>query len=605
LSSFSRVLYVDLTESSSRVVDRSELFKKYLGGAGVASKLLLEEAPPKIDPFSPNSPVIFAASCATAVFPSIDKAVAVFKSPLTKNLGESHAAGYFATALRLAGYGALVIKGASEHPTLLRIHDGDVEIKKASSLWGLSPLDVERALGESDEPGLRSTVACGVAGEHYVHFSNLIVDRYHHFGRLGLGAIFGSKRLKAVSVIGSEGIDLANPLAVKDLYKTIYDQIVGTDVMVKYHDYGTPGNMAMLNELGALPTKNFKETRFEGAEKISGEVMAEVALDRKISCPSCPIACIHLADLETDFRPEHERGRREVFKERELVPYNYEPMYALGSNLMVEDAQGLLRLIAECERLGLDAMTAGTLLGWATEAFENGLITEGDTGGLRPRWGDVETYLKMLDCIAYTVNPFYVKMAQGIDAVAEKYGGREYALSIGGNGPAGYMIGYGSVAGPLVGLRHSHVSNSGYSFDQKNLGRPMNPEELADYLIEHEDWLYVLYSLGVCYFARNVYTKERVVEVLAALGVEYTPEDLMKLGGEVVMNLYRYKVREGFDLKDIRIPRRFFEPQTPWGRLDEEKMRQIITLYVKKRELKGVKIRAEDKALLDLLKPQG
>ncbi len=597
----SRILYVDLTEGSSKVVAKPDLFKKYLGGAGVASKLLLEEAPPKIDPFSPDAPIIIASSPLTAVFPCMVKAVAMFKSPLTGNLGESHAAGYFPTALSLAGYSALVIKGASADPIVLEIKGKDVKIRKASSLWGLTPLQVEEALGRFGEGGLHSVIGCGVAGENFVYYSNVLVDRYHHFGRLGLGAIFGSKKLKAISVTGSEGVTLANPLTIKDFYEKAYNNIVGTDIMVKYHDYGTPANVLMLNEMGALPTENFRKTRFEDAEKISGEAIAQSRLERKISCASCPIACVHLADIKEQFSPEHERGRTEVFKESKLVPYNYEPMYSLGSNLRVSDYDGLLRLISLCEDLGLDAMTAGNVLGWATEAFEKKMISEKDTKGLKPVWGDVETYAAMLKNIALARTPFYVTLARGVDAAAEKYGGRDFAISLGGNGPAGYMTGYGSIAGTVVGARHSHLSNAGYSYDQNNIGKTFNAEEVADYLIEREDWLYVTYSLGVCYFARKVYDKETVSKMLAAIGIDHTPESLVTLGKEITHNLLKYKVQEGFKMDSVKIPKRLLEPETPWGRLDESKIKQIISTYIKKREKEGVRLKTEDAALKDLL----
>jgi aldehyde:ferredoxin oxidoreductase len=595
------ILSVDLSNDSTEVIERPDIFNHYLGGAGVASKLLLEEAPPKIDPFSPDAPIIFAASPLTAIFPCIVKAVAMFKSPLTGNLGESHAAGYFPTALRLAGYSALIIRGASNDPIIIEIAGEDVKIRKASSLWGLSSLKVEEALGQSGKGGLHSVISCGIAGENYVFYSNVIVDRYHHFGRLGLGAVFGSKKLKAVSVTGSNDILLENPLTIKDFYEKVYNEIVSTDIMVKYHDYGTPANVLSLNELGALPTENFRKTKYEDAEKISGEAIAKSRLERKISCASCPIACVHLADEKGEFNPEHERGRTEVFKESKLIPYNYEPMYALGSNLRIDNYEGLIKLISICEDLGLDAMTAGNVLGWATEAFEDKKITVKDTQDLEPVWGDVETYSKMLGSIASVANPFYVTLARGIDTASEKYGGNEYAMSIGGNGPAGYMTGYGSIAGTVVGARHSHLSNAGYSYDQSNLGKKFDADGLADYLIETEDWLYIMYSLGICYFARKVYDKETISKMLSAIGIDYSSENLVKLGREISHNLLKYKLQEGFRMDSVKLPKRFFESKTPWGKLDSGKIEKIIGKYIEKREKEGVSLRTEDQALKDLL----
>jgi len=598
----SRILYIDLSERSSNVVDRPDLFSKYLGGSGIASKLLLEEARSGIDPFSPEAPIIFAAGYMTGIFPCMVKAVAMFKSPLTKNLGESHSGGHFASALRFAGYGALVIHGASEHPVVVKIIDDKVKVEMADSLWGLSPLDVEKALRESNYEGMKSVISCGKAGENLVYYSNVIVDRYHHFGRLGLGAIFGSKKLKAISILGRGEISLENPLAVKEMYEKLHHKVVKSDEMSKYHYLGTSANMLELNELGALPTHNFKESRFKDADSVSGEAIAESLLRRKISCPGCPIACIHLAGLKTSFAPEHERGRKEIFHEEVLVPYNYEPMYALGSNLLLRDKRDLILLINHCENLGVDAMMIGTVLAWTTEAFEEGRITLDETLGIKPVWGDTEAYMRIIDNIVEMKNKFYAKLAQGVVAASEKYGGRDYAMALGNNGMAGYITGYGAILGPLVGARHSHLSNSGYSIDQKIMNQPMSIEQIVDFLIDQEDWLYVLYSLGVCYFARRIYSKEVVCEALKTLGIDKAQDELMKMGKEIFHNLYKFKVREGFELGEQKLPKRIFEVQTPHGKLEVKKIKSMINYYIKKREGEGLHLKPEEKALRELLK---
>lgn len=599
------ILYVDLTEGSSRAVEKPELFIRYLGGSGVGSKLLLEGTKQGIDPFSPDAPIILSAGYLSTVFPCMVKTVAMFKSPLSGNLGESHAGGHLATALTFAGYGAMVIKGASEYPVIIRVADDTVKVERASSLWSLSPLKVERALKSFKLVGMQSVASIGRAGENYVYYSNVIVDRFHHFGRLGLGAIFGSKRLKAISITGTQGINLDDPLAVKDEYEKLHQKVVTSGEMAKYHDLGTSSNVLELNELGALPTQNFRESRYKDAEGISGETMAESLLKKKISCPGCPIACIHIAGLRSSFAPEHELGKEEIFKEEELVPYNYEPMYALGSNLLVNDPRDLLRLIHRCESLGLDAMTTGVVLAWITDAFHEGRITITDTLGVKPEWGDTEAYLKIMDELVEMKNPFYGKLAQGLSATVKKYGGREYAMMTGNSGIPGYLTGYGAMVGPLVGARHSHLSNSGYSLDQKTVGQSLDPDQIADYLVEQEDWLYVLYSLGTCYFARRIYSKEVVCEALKTVGIEATPEELMKRGKEIFHNLYRFKVREGFDISKEKLPKRLFETLTLHGRPDPIVAERIKASYVKRREREGLQMRSEEGVLKELLFPEG
>lgn len=599
-----RILYVDLTERTTQVVSRPELFAKYLGGAGVASKLLLEECPQKVDPFSPRAPIILATGPLVGMFPCIAKGVAMFKSPLTGNLGESHAGGHFSTALRFADYGAVVIKGASDKPLTLEVENGSPRVEYASSLWGLSPLQVEKVLKPPNGEGVHSVMSIGHAGENFVHYSGAIVDRYHHFGRLGLGAVMGSKKLKAVYVRGTGEIPLLKPTEFKAMYDEIYRRVVETDLMKKYHELGTPANVLELNELRALPSKNFSESMYENADSVSGEHFAEEFLERKISCPGCPIACIHLGGLRTSFAPEHERGRREISEELELVPYNYEPIFALGINLDVSDPRGVLSLISRCENLGIDAIMAGAVLAWATEGYQKGLITAGETLGLRPKWGDVETYLEIIENIADVRNPFYVTLARGVAAAAEKYGGKEFAVSLGKNSPAGYFTGYGFVVGTLVGARHSHLSNSGYSIDQTAMTRNVSPEQMVEFLVEEEDWLSVLNSLVACYFSRRVYEKELVVRALGAVGIDQTEEGLMGLGKEIFHNLYNFKLREGFDLTKERIPRRLLETESPAGRLDPKVIQRMVSHYIKIREDEGLRLRPEERALMDLVAPK-
>ena len=597
----SRVVRINLAEKAGHIQERPELFNAYLGGAGVASKLLEEECPSRVDPFSPEAPIIFAVGPFTGLLPSMVKTVAMFKSPLTGNLGESHCGGHFATALRFAGFGAIVVKGAADTSSLVTIEDSDVRVEAASSLWGLSPLQVEKSIRSLNQQGMESVASIGIAGENGVYYSGLITDRYHHFGRLGLGAIMGSKKLKAIRVHGTGEVLLERPTEFKDFYEEIHRRVVQTEEMRKYHDLGTPINVMMLNEMGALPAKNFTQSRFDKAEGISGERFLEALLERKISCPGCPVGCIHLGGLRTGFSPEHELGRREAFEELELVPYNYEPIFALGSNLGIGDASSVLRLIGQCERLGMDAIMTGSVLAWLTEAVEKDAIPRQEIGDLKPRWGDAHTYSQIVENIALMKNQFYKRLALGTSGAAEKYGGRDFAVSIAKNSPAGYATGYGFVVGTLVGARHSHLSNMGYSIDQKAVKSNLSLELIAEKIADEEDWLYTYYSLVGCYFARGVYDEETIIKALDLIGLPKTGKELRDLGNEIFQRLYRFKIREGFNLAKEEIPKRMTEIETPYGRLDPRRLREMVQHYIRLRERQGLHLRREDEALTELL----
>jgi len=568
-------LKVDLAERVFEVEERPELREEWLGGSGAAINLLFEHCPQGIDPFDPENPLILAVGPLNGLFPCAAKTVAMFKSPLTGNLGETHAGGRLGLALRMAGLDAVVVKGFSERPCILSIVDGRAEFIDASPIMGTSTLEAERYLRGLDVPGLQSVITIGPAGERMVFFAAACVDRYNFFGRLGMGAVMGAKNLKAISVAGTGQIEVPDPDVYKQVYERVYDEAAKTDKMSKYHYVGTPINVLALNAIKALPTQNFRQSSFERAEGISGERIGEELLEFKVSCAGCPIGCLHVAKLREPFQLGYEYAPIDVY-------YNYESIYALGSNLLVDDARKVLRLIYKANQVGVDTMLLGNALAWATEAYERGLISRSETI-VEPRWGDVEAYLEMIDHLASASNEFYATLAQGPERASEAYGGREFCLTIGNNGLAGYHTGYANVLGMLVGARHSHNSNAGYSIDQQALKRPMSPSEMVEGLIREEDWRYVLTSLVVCMFSRGVYTEDVVVSCLSAVGLQRSVEELLAMGRRVYMKAMEFKSREGFDLRSATVPERLFETPTPHGRLSRDEFRRMLEHYIKLR----------------------
>ncbi len=578
------VLYIDLTKRRFWVEDRKDLFEKYLGGVGVATQVLLEECPRNADPLGPENPIIFAVGPLTGVYPLASKTVAMFKSPHTGNLGESHAGGRSAIAIRSAGYGAIVIKGSSETPVYLAIHESKVYFRDASILWGMkSTFTVGRIIREAEPgAGTRTIMRIGRAGEKLVTYASVVTETYRHFGRLGLGAVFGSKKLKAIIVSGKHTISVSDQKIYRELYDEIYKTAVRSPLMRKYHDLGTPANVLPLNELKALPTKNLKQSRFEHAEKISGEFLAEHFLGRRIACSHCPVACIHLATLREPYVDEP------YFYKTTWVSYDYEPLFALGSMLGGSDVQGLLKLLDEIDTEGLDAMSTGVTLAWATEAMERGIITKDETLGLEFKWGDYETYRKAVRKIVDQPNEFYQALARGAEYAASKYGGEEFALTFGGNEMPGYHTGPAAYVGFLTGARHSHLDSAGYSYDQKmfKAQETPTPEKIAEQLVKEESWRQILSSLVICFFARNIYKPEIVVKALKTMGYDFTVEDLNKLGREILKKKYEFKFREGFDPNKLRIPKRILETPTPHGKLTEEEIRKAANLYFEKTKIR-------------------
>ncbi|HDD35837.1 MAG TPA: aldehyde:ferredoxin oxidoreductase [Candidatus Desulfofervidus auxilii] len=570
-----RILYIDLTRRNFWVKERKDLFEKYLGGVGVASVLLKEECPQGIDPLSPENPIIFAVGPFVGFFPMASKTVAMFKSPLTNNLGESHAGGRSAASIRLAGYGAIVIKGASDIPIYLTIYNDKVRFHDGRAIWGTRSTVAGRALREKESgSGMRSIMRIGVAGEKLVRYACVVTETFRHFGRLGLGAVFGSKKLKAILIAGNKSLSVKNGKIYKQAYKEVFKRILNMTALKKYHDIGTAVNILPLNKLKALPTRNLKMAFFDKAEKISGEHFAQNHLGRRLACTHCPIACIHLAALREPYEDEP------YFYKTTFISYDYELIYALGSMLGIDNSAGILRLLDEIEVLGLDAISTGVVLAWATEAFERGLITKKETE-ISPKWGNYNAYIAMVRKIVFQPNSFYQSLAMGVEEVAKRYGGEEFALAFGKNEMPGYHTGPAVHLTFLTGARHSHLDSAGYSFDQKYLGNEFGSEDVARALFKEESYRQILCSLVVCLFARSVYNVQTVCELLKILDFHINEEELKKLGEAILRNKYQFKLREGFSFENLRIPKRILETISPHGKIKEEFLRKAVKCYQK------------------------
>lgn len=568
-----KVLYIDLTKRLYYTEERDDLFGKYIGGAGVAIQLLKEECPEGIDPLSPENPIIFAIGHLTGLFPLASKTVAMFKSPLTGNLGESHAGGRSAISIRMAGYGAIVFKGASPRPCYVAIHGDKVLFRDASTLWGMKGSITAGRLIRANEPssGFRTIMRIGPAGEKMIPFSCVTTETFRHFGRLGLGAVFGSKKLKAVVVSGKRSIPVSCHKEYTKLYDLIFKTATESPLMKKYHEIGTSVNVLALNMSNGLPTRNLKDSSFEGAEDISGEKIVQGYLGKRLACAHCPVACIHIAALREPYHDEP------YFYKTTMIGYDYELLYAVGSMLGGSDVNGLLKILDRIEAYGLDCMSTGVSLAWATEALEKGIISEKDTGGLSLKWGDYPLYIEAVRMMLEQKNDFYTALSKGVEHVSGIYGGRDFALAFGGNEMPGYHTGPAAHVGCLAGARHSHLDNAGYSFDKKlMLNKDMPLDEIAEGILNEERWRQILSSLVICFFAREIYKPEIVKDALRIAGMDLSEEDLNIIGETIHTEKYRFKIREGFSFDKMRFPKRIFETPSSVGMIDETYIRAIF-----------------------------
>ena len=541
-----KVAYIDLSGDSVEIMDRSDL-ARYFGGAGVAFKLLSEYKDVlREETLHPEQPIIFSKGFFTGIYPCATKVTAAFKSPLTGELGESHAGGGLSYAMANAGLDAIVIEGASEKPVYIRIDESGVEIKEAEELWGLSCFEVESRLEG------RSKMYIGGAGERQIPFSCVVVDIYRHFGRLGLGASFGSKFLKAITISGN------NRARIKSGYfREILKRIKEDGDIKKYSEgYGTSENTAMMNEISGLPVKNLQANRFD-VENITEDAFAEFLVEKK-TCSGCPIRCINVA-------------KREVNSPK--IAYDYEPIYSLGPLLGIGEAEEVLRLLEKVEEYGLDVIATGNLLAWATEAYEKGLVEL----PVPLKFGAAENYLETMDRIMEG-DGIYENLRKGTEEAASIYGGKDFALTLGKNAMAGYHTGYALLLGQAAGQRHSHMDNNAWFLDFEKY----SPEAIVDELISDEKKRCLMNSMGLCLFAISVYDLKVISEGLKEIGIDKSEEELFEIGEEIFEIKQEIKCACGFEYEKLRFPERVFETESMNGFLDRGIMNEILRRYVER-----------------------
>jgi aldehyde:ferredoxin oxidoreductase len=330
-----------------------------------------------------------------------------------------------------------------------------------------------------------------------------------------------------------------------------------TDMMEKYHNFGTPINMAVLNGIRALPIRNLQKTSDPSIEGITGETFARDTLLRNAACAGCPVGCIHLGFVRERFMGEN----RYLYRQ---VSYDHEPIFAVGAMLQVTNAFHVLDLLDTLEREGLDVMSAGVSLAWATEALEKGIITTKET--LVPlRFGDKEAYSEAVRHLGAATNDFYRVLGQGTLKAAEYYGGADFACVL-GQEMGGYATGEVFFISQALGLRHSHLDAGGYAYDQKHEDRDV--KGAVQFLVEDEQARVMLTSMVACLFARGVYSDQLLSECLRSVGYGTLAESLGTVSRTVQSLRWRARLRTGFDPRAVSIPKRFLEVETWKGPMD-------------------------------------
>jgi len=547
-----RILHIDLSTGEIKKEPlNEEMAKKYIGGIGLGMRLFLDHSKPGVDPLSPENPFILTTGPLSGTMaPTGGNGHAfVSKSPESYGVGESKSHGFFGADLKRAGYDAVIFKGRSEKPVYVWIDDDSVQLMDAKHLWGKSPQETEDAIRDELKDYSIRVAAIGQAGEKLVRVACILNDRTRAAGRTGLGAVMGSKNLKAIAVRGTKDIKVAKTEEFRDLVKMLHERMKGPATR-KYRTLGTPENVLVLNALGALPTRNFTNATFEGAEKVSGEYLNERFVAKIIGCSSCAMRCEHIAVVpEGPYKGTTTR-------------MEYEPLWALGINCGIDRLDAIIKAMDLCNYYGMDGISAGVIVGFAMDCYEHGILTKEDTGGLDLRFGNHEAALEMLKKIG-TREGLGNILAEGVKIAAEKIGkgAEKYANYIKGVEMTGYDIRSLKTAalGYAVSFRGAdHNRHGAYSPDVAGKVNRFIVEKGRGKMVKDiEDMYTVIDSLIVCKFSRGTYYegfKDLAKLYTLVTGIEMSPEQL-RTAGEGINILGRlFNIREGFTRKDDHMP---------------------------------------------------
>jgi aldehyde:ferredoxin oxidoreductase len=570
------LLRVDLTKkNTAEVTPKEGFYRKFLGGSGVATKIVFDEVKPETEPLSPDNRLVFAVGpYQGTTIPGSGRFEVAARSPLTGIWGEANGGGAFGTNLAKTGYNTLIFQGRSEEPVYIWIHDGGVEFKDAKDLVGLTVDETDKAIEkELGEP--KASVACiGPAGEKLVRIACIICDGGNGVaGRTGLGAVMGSKNLKAVAVKGDKEVSCANLGKLKELVGKFSKMVAKELEEMRIH--GQASDLLNCEKDGAMPKKNWALGEWsEGAEKIGTPTFTQTLKAKPIACAMCPVACHRL--IPTEVLKKYGIGPGGRFGPQ------YETLAMLGANCLIDDLPAICKANELCNGYGIDTVSAGALLGFAIECYERGWITREDTGGMDLRWGDPDGLIAMIEKIGKREG-FGAVLGEGIRYAAKRIGkGAEdvavhvKGLDIPAHDPRAHFSMALTYATSTRGACHLHGYSKAAEMEEPVLIPEVGiNEELdrfawkgkAELVAKYQDWFTVCNSLIQC--IKMVFggvTLTNQAQMLSAItGWEITPVELIKIG-ERIYNLQRaFNVRLGVSRKDDTIPKRMFKPVETGG----------------------------------------
>lgn len=573
-----KLLNVDLSKGKMWVEDLPEdLVDAYLGGRGINAKLLWDYVKPDTNPLGPSNVIIFGAGVLSGTSaPSCGRTTITTKSPETNIFLKTSGGGYFAHEMKFAGYDHILIQGSSENPVYLWIEDDSAEIRDASEVWNKDVRETNRILEEKLGEDIH-TACIGQGGENLVKFASVMVDVYSAAARGGAGAVMGSKKLKAIAIRGTGSVKVKEPKEFGRLVKDVREALFRDTSAQSLFTFGTSGSVAAINETYAFPTYNYKKGHIENVYNLSGQCLVnEGYLKRRRGCGSCSISSHRYTTIDSGKYAGTCTGGPE-----------YETLCALGGGTGATDTASVIKANELCNRYGIDTISTGSVIGWAMECYERGVLTKEDVD-FELNWGDGDAVVEMVRKIAFRDGIGDI-LAEGVKRAAEKFGKDSWKWAIQAKGleqsrvetraSKGYALAFAVNPRGPDHLHTEPIAEFGLSPEAKALvekitgdekyANPYLTEKRAEIVVWHEDCYAVTEILGFCAFATTwayAVNPENMAKMYSlATGRELSESELMNYGRKTLTLEKCFNVRAGLTRKDDVLPWRLMNEPAPEG----------------------------------------
>lgn len=587
-----KILRVNLSNGTVKIESIDEAFcRKYIGGAGFVSYFLLKELEPDTDPLGPENKLVFAVGPITGIpLPGSGRHCVGAKSPLTGGIAKSEVGEFWGAEFKSAGFDVVIIEGKSPEPVYLYIHDGEAQIKSASGIWGKDTKETIGAIRDAENDKKARVALIGPGGENKVRFACIMHGLEDAAGRGGLGAVMGSKNLKAVAVRGTFKPTVANPEIVKALRKWMVDNL---DKVANFTSFGTGGAMTYYEQVGNLPIRNFRDGTFPGVTNITAQAIKETIRVGMNGCFACPVKCKKVVEIKEPYEVDKAYGGPE-----------YETLGAFGSSCGIDDLAAISKASALCNAYSIDTISTGGTIAFAMECFENGILTTEETGGIDLKFGNADAMLKMVEAIAHREGLGDI-LAEGSARAAKKIGNGAEAFSIQVKNLELPMheprlnkaMALGFMVNPhgadhccnLIDLAFKDAGDTPSVTvpDAVPLGMEsapfddIGPKKIA--LLKIVQLKKIIFdSLTLCQFLP--YSYEQTAELTAGVtGWNTTVMEQLRAAERTMTMCRLFNIRQGLTAEDDKLPGRFFEPTTDGAlsetALDPEKMETAKRYY--------------------------